>query len=87
MMGASKKMENSLNKEKTNIFSSQLMTVFLILVGLIIFFSLSTKGFFTIKNLYNVLQQIFRDRNHHGCTGCGYNHRGDRPLARRDHRP
>ncbi len=48
----------SLNNSKSNLFSNQLMTVFLILVAMIVVFAVSTRGFFTVNNLYNVLQQI-----------------------------
>lgn len=45
-------------KNKTNIFSNQLMTVLVILIALVIFFAIVSKGFFTTKNFYNIMQQI-----------------------------
>ena len=34
------------------------MTVLVILIALIVFFAIVSKGFFTVKNFYNILQQI-----------------------------
>lgn len=56
-MGEKKNQTQTLDS-KTNILKNQLFTVFIIMVALIVFFAVSTQGFFTVKNLYNLLQQI-----------------------------
>jgi len=56
-MVAQKKGETAL-KSKNNVMDSQIMTVLVILFALIIFFSFMSNGFFSQKNLYNILQQV-----------------------------
>ena len=59
-MNADRNIEQKMDMRAsvTNIFKGQLGTVIIILVALIIFFAFSSQGFFQVKNLYNILQQV-----------------------------
>lgn len=57
-MVAQRNTERTSNSTKHHILKSQLATILIILALLIVFFAIGSEGFFTIKNCYNILQQI-----------------------------